>query len=111
MMFAQAETVKRLGPGITGKEMDVISREHMNRAGFARNFAYSGIHSVGVIEFEAPILSSKSEVVLQPNMVFSVDIPLFLNDWGGMRYESGFLITEAGCEPLSQWSENYMKQL
>ena len=111
VMFAQAETVKRLGPGITGKEMDVISREHMNRAGFARNFAYSGIHSVGVIEFEAPILSSKSEVVLQPNMVFSVDIPLFLNDWGGMRYESGFLITEAGCEPLSQWSENYMKQL
>ena len=44
-------------------------------------------------------------------MVFSVEIPLFLNDWGGMRYESGFLITEAGCEPLSQWSENYMKQL
>lgn len=111
VMFAQQETAKRLGPGMTGKEMDEISREHMNAAGFARNFAYSGIHSVGVIEFEPPILSSKSEVVLQPNMVFSVDIPLFLNDWGGMRYETGYLITETGCECLNHWTQGYIKPL
>lgn len=109
VMHAQEETMKRLGPGMTGREMDMISREHMERAGFGKNFAYSGIHSVGVIEFEAPILSSKSDVILKPNMVFSVDIPLFLNDWGGMRLENGYLITENGCESLNSWDRTYIK--
>lgn len=106
---AQEETMKKLGPGMTGKEMDAISRKHLEEAGFGKNFAYSGIHSVGVTEFELPILSSKSEVILQPNMVFSVDIPLFLNEWGGMRLENGYLITEDGCESLNSWDRTYIK--
>lgn len=69
VMFAQEETAKRLGPGMTAVEMDRISREHMEAAGFGKNFAYSAIHSVGVIEFEAPILSSKTDLVLSPGEV------------------------------------------
>lgn len=109
VMFAQEETAKRLGPGMTAVEMDRISREHMEAAGFGKNFAYSAIHSVGVIEFEAPILSSKTDLVLSPGMVFSIDIPLFLNDWGGMRLENGYLVTENGCERLNPWRKTYIK--
>ena len=93
----------------TAVEMDRISREHMEAAGFGKNFAYSAIHSVGVIEFEAPILSSKTDLVLSPGMVFSIDIPLFLNDWGGMRLENGYLVTENGCERLNPWRKTYIK--
>ena len=109
VMSAQEETMKNLGPGMTAKEMDAISRNRLEKAGFGKNFAYTGIHSVGVIEFEQPILSSKSDVILKPNMVFSVDIPLFLNEWGGMRLENGYLITEEGCEPLNTWDRTYIK--
>ena len=109
VMFAQEETAKKLAPGMTAVEMDRISRQHMEEAGFGRNFAYSAIHSVGVIEFEAPILSSKTDLVLSPGMVFSIDIPLFLNDWGGMRLENGYLVTENGCERLNPWRKTYIK--
>ena len=74
------------------------------------HFAYSGIHSTGTIEFEPPILSSKLDLTLQKNMVFSIDIPMFLNDWGGMRLENGYLVTEDGCEALCSCDVNYTKE-
>ena len=35
-----------------------------------------------------------SLAVLQPGMVISIDIPMFNTDWGGLRVESGYLVTE-----------------
>jgi Xaa-Pro aminopeptidase len=60
------------------------------------------VHSVGVIEFEPPIFGPSSSAVFQPNMVISVDIPLFDAPWGGLRIEDGFLINESGAERLNQ---------
>lgn len=68
------------------------AREVMAKAGFAENFAYSGIHSVGVIEFEAPIFGPSCRDIMRENMVLSVDIPVFGADWGGLRVEDGFLL-------------------
>lgn len=111
LMYAQEETARRLAPGMSAEEMDRISRQHMEDAGFGRNFAYSAIHSVGVIEFEAPILSSKRKVTVKPGMIFSIDIPLFLTKWGGMRLENGYLVTETGCERLNPWQKTYIKPI
>ena len=65
------------------------------------HFAYSGLHSVGVIEFEPPISGPSSDAKLGKNRVVSVDIPLFNAPWGGLRLEDGFLITEFGPERLN----------
>ena len=99
---SQEATAAALRPGITGAELDAISRGACRTAGLERYFAYSGIHSVGVVEFEAPILTSKSTAPLSADMVLSIDIPIFFAPWGGLRVEDGFLVTAAGAEPLQQ---------
>ena len=98
---SQERTAAILRPGISAREADQVSRQLINAAGRGEHFTYTGIHSTGVIEFESPILSSGSAVIIEKNMVFSIDIPLFLNDWGGMRLENGYRITEEGAEPLN----------
>ena len=40
--------------------------------------------------------------MLQPGMVISIDIPMFNTDWGGLRVESGCLVTESGAERLDR---------
>jgi len=70
-------------------------------AGLGRHFLYSGVHSVGVIEFEPPIFGPSSPAMLQAGMVISIDIPLFNAPWGGLRIEDGYLITDAGAEKLN----------
>ena len=86
---------------MTAKEVDETSREVLNNAGIGKHFVYTGVHSTGVIEFEAPILASTSKTVIEKNMIYSVDIPVFITEWGGMRLENGYLITENGPEPLN----------
>ena len=77
------------------------ARRIMQEAGFGQNFMYSGIHSVGVIEFEAPIFGPSSKSVMKENMVLSIDIPVFEGKWGGLRVEDGYLIEKNGVNRLS----------
>jgi len=73
----------------------------MAEAGYGENFLYSGLHSVGVIEFEPPILGPSSDAVLEENMVISIDIPLFEAELFGSRTEDGYIITAGGAERLT----------
>ena len=97
---AQERTCAALKPGATGAEIDGVARDTCREADLEQHFAYSGVHSVGVAEFEPPILTSWSELTLRPGMVFSIDISIFFAPWGGLRVEDGFLVTESGAEPL-----------
>ncbi len=89
-------------PGIEGREAEAAGRRVMDAAGLGANFLYSGIHSVGVIEFEPPIFGPTSTGILGAGMVLSVDIPVFNAPWGGLRVEDGFLVTADGAERLDE---------
>ncbi len=103
MIHAQETCSKNLIPGNVGSEVEAMGRKIMAEAGYEKNFMYSGLHSVGVIEFEPPILGPSSTTVIEKNMVISIDIPLFEDDTvGGMRLEEGYLITEDGPKQMSR---------
>jgi Xaa-Pro aminopeptidase len=99
---AQEACFRAMQPGIEGREVEAIGRRIVEEAGLGPYFLYSGVHSVGVIEFEPPIFGPSSEAKLAEHMIISVDIPLFNTPWGGLRIEDGFLIAETGAERLNQ---------
>jgi Xaa-Pro aminopeptidase len=99
---AQKACYAALRPNIEGREVEAIGRKIVEEAGLGQYFLYSGVHSVGVIEFEPPIFGPSSDARLKQNMIISVDIPMFNAPWGGLRIEDGYLITETGAEPLHQ---------
>ena len=97
---AQEACGATLQPGVEGRQVEAVGRRIMEQAGYGDYFLYSGVHSVGVIEFEPPIFGPSSGAVLEPDMVISVDIPLFNAPWGGLRIEDGYLLTAVGAERL-----------
>jgi len=99
---AQRECRSALRPGVEGARVEAIGRRIMSEAGLGANFLYSGIHSVGVVEFEPPIFGPGSRGEIRENMVLSVDIPVFNTPWGGLRVEDGYLITKNGCQKLNK---------
>jgi Xaa-Pro aminopeptidase len=99
-LTAQKNCAALLRPGIEGREVDALGRRTVGDSGLEQYYLYTGVHSVGVIEFEAPIFNAQNPIILQPNMCISIDIPLFNARWGGLRIEDGFLITESGAESL-----------
>jgi Xaa-Pro aminopeptidase len=99
---AQQACGKALRPGAEGREVELIGRKIVSAENFGQYFLYSGLHSVGVIEFEPPIFGPSSPATLKENMIISIDIPMFNAPWGGLRIENGYLITASGAEPLHQ---------
>ena len=80
-----------------------MGRDHMGKFNLDKHFLYSGIHSIGVIEFEAPIFGPSCREKMDKNMILSIDIPVFDAPWGGLRIENGYLITESGAESLANF--------
>jgi Xaa-Pro aminopeptidase len=97
---AQQACADALRPGIEGRAVEAIGRKIVADGNLGHYFLYSGVHSVGVIEFEPPIFGPSSPATLKEDMVVSIDIPMFNTPWGGLRIESGYLITADGTEML-----------
>ena len=106
---AQEACAEALRPGVEGRAVESIGREIVAAAGLGSYFLYSGLHSVGVIEFEPPIFGPSSPASLKPDMVISIDIPMFNAPWGGLRVEDGYVITTDGAEPLSRTPRRFRK--
>ena len=99
---AQQACAAMLRPGIEGRAVEALGRQIVTAANLGQYFLYSGVHSVGVIEFEAPIFGPSSPATIKQDMIISIDIPMFNTPWGGLRVENGYLITANGAEPLHQ---------
>lgn len=99
-LTAQKTCAAWLRSEIEGREVDALGRRIVGDAGLGQYYLYTGVHSVGVIEFESPIFNAQNPTILKPNMCLSIDIPMFNAPWGGLRIEDGFLITESGAESL-----------
>jgi Xaa-Pro aminopeptidase len=99
---AQEACARALRPGIEGREVEAIGRRIVSDAGLGSYFLYSGVHSVGVVEFEPPIFGPSSPAQLKEDMLISIDIPIFNTPWGGLRVEDGYRITDTGAERLSR---------
>jgi Xaa-Pro aminopeptidase len=98
---AQEACYKALRAGVEGREVEAVGRRMLEAAGLGQYFLYSGVHSVGVIEFEPPIFGPSSSARLRKDMIISIDIPLFNTPWGGLRVEDGYWITGGGAKRLN----------
>ncbi|MDX1995324.1 MAG: Xaa-Pro peptidase family protein [bacterium] len=99
---AELAAFELMRPGAPGREVEGAARRTMEEAGLGEYFPYSGVHSVGVIEFEPPIFGPSATGTVQAEMVLSIDVPVFHTPWGGLRHEDGFLITADGAERLHE---------
>lgn len=102
-LAAQRAAMDAMRPGRPGSEVEGAARRVVESAGLGPYFLYCGVHSVGTVEFEPPIFGPGNHDPLQVGMVLSIDVPLFHAPWGGLRYEDGYLVAEAGAVPLDDF--------
>jgi Xaa-Pro aminopeptidase len=101
VLKAQLESIKAIKAGITGKEVDQVARDIITEAGFGDYFGHGLGHAVGLEIHEGPRLSPKGDTVLEAGMVVTVEPGIYLPDWGGVRIEDIVVVTEDGCEILT----------
>ena len=100
VLKAQEEAIKHIKPGIKSCEIDKIAREVIDSNGFGDYFIHSTGHGVGLDIHELPIISAKSEIVLEENMVFTVEPGIYIPNEFGVRIEDMVRVTSNGVEVL-----------
>lgn len=97
---AQRLAIEAVRPGVSCRAVYAAARGYFERLGVAEHFNHGLGHGIGLQTHEAPSLNSKSEVILRPGMVTSIEPGLYYPEWGGVRWEYLALVTEDGCRTL-----------
>ena len=106
-LAAKNRAYQEIMPGMTGGEADGIARGVIDQAGFGTRFGHSLGHGVGLQTHEEPHVGPRSDEVLQPGMVFTIEPGIYLPGWGGVRLEDMVLLTEEGCMRLGKLDRFY----
>jgi len=97
----QEELFSLIKPGLKLSKIDNFYREKLINSGFAENIMHSVGHGVGLDVHETPRISYNSKKRVKSGMVLTIEPGLYFPDKWGMRIEDMVLVTDSGCEILT----------
>ena len=110
VLRSQLISIETAKEGMTGEEIDRISRDIISEEGYGENFGHSLGHGVGLEVHENPGVGPNSKNEIIPGMVYTIEPGIYVNDsadvddkWKGIgiRIENDILITDDGFENLT----------
>lgn len=107
VLDAQLAALAAVRPGALGQQVDAVAREMIAAAGFGDAFGHGLGHGVGREIHEGPRLMRTSTETLERGNVVTVEPGIYLPDVGGVRIEDLVVVTDDGCECLT----NFPKEL
>jgi Xaa-Pro aminopeptidase len=86
----------------TAAQANAIARKVIADAGFDDGFNHRLGHGIGVTVHEPPFLDGVDQIVLQENMVFTVEPSIWYPGRFGNRIEDMVVVTKDGGKPMSK---------
>jgi Xaa-Pro aminopeptidase len=103
---AQAAALAAVRPGRSGREIDAVAREMIERAGHGEHFGHGLGHGVGIEVHEAPRLARTGTDPLVAGNVVTVEPGVYLPGRGGARIEDLAVVTEHGTDVLTSTTKD-----
>jgi Xaa-Pro dipeptidase len=100
-MEAYRRAVEILRPGVRAEEPDLVAREVLDKAGLGETYVHRTGRGVGLEGVERPEIGAGDDTELRPGMVVTIEPSVYYPDFAA-HVEDTFLITESGCECLTE---------
>lgn len=84
---AQLNAIEKARVGMKASDIDKLTRDVIEKAGFGKYFVHSTGHGVGLDIHEFPNINSRSDVIIEDNMVFTIEPGIYLPEEFGVRIE------------------------
>jgi len=99
---AQKLALAAIKPGKAAKEIDRAARNYIKAQGWGKFFGHGLGHGLGLAVHEEPAINSKSQVPLQPGMVFTLEPGIYLPGKFGVRIEDDLVLEQKQPRVLSR---------
>ena len=100
VLKSQQKAISKARVGMKASQIDKIARDVIEKAGYAKYFVHSTGHGVGLDIHEYPNINSRNDVILENNMVFTVEPGIYLNEKFGVRIEDTVVMKKGRAEIL-----------
>jgi len=102
VLNSQKKAIRAAKPKMKCSQLDKVARDVIKRAGLGKYFGHGLGHGIGLLVHDFPTVNSKSQQVLLPGMVITIEPGIYIPNWGGVRIEDDVLITRTGCQVLTR---------
>ncbi|MGG4143141.1 Xaa-Pro peptidase family protein [Paenibacillus algorifonticola] len=97
----QQEAIKRVKPGMKGKDVFHLTMNAVHEAGFENYRRHHVGHGIGLEPYELPILSPASEDVIEEGMILSIETPYYEFGLGALHVEDPIVVLQSGNKVLT----------
>ena len=98
---AREMAIEAIHAGASGRQVDKVARDFIERSGFREKFGHGLGHGTGLAVHEAPRLSPIKDDRLEAGMIVTVEPGIYLPGWGGVRMENQVVVREGGAQVLN----------
>ncbi|WP_028583508.1 M24 family metallopeptidase [Desulfogranum mediterraneum] len=93
-------------PGLACAQLDRLTREVIETAGYGPFFTHRTGHGLGLECHESPYIRQGYNHPLQPGMTYTVEPGIYLKNQFGVRIEDDIVVTATGSVSLSSMNRN-----
>ena len=94
---AHMNALNRVKAGVNAKDLDQLARDYLEKL-YPGAFGHSLGHGVGLYIHESPSVSFRSDTVLEPGHVITIEPGVYIKGLGGCRIEDTVIVTKDGFE-------------
>ena len=100
VLKAHNGAIKEAKSGMRASQIDKIARDIISDYGYEKYFVHSTGHGVGLDIHELPVISAKSETIIEDGMVFTIEPGIYLPNEFGVRIEDTIVMKNGKAEIL-----------
>ena len=102
VLEANKMAIKQVKAGMKCSDLDKIARDYIASKGYGDNFGHGLGHGIGLEIHEAPTVSPMGDIILEENMLITIEPGIYIDGFSGVRIEDDVIVKKDGCVVLNK---------
>ena len=98
VLKAHDKAVEAVKVGVKASQIDKAARDVFEKAGLLKEFLHSTGHGVGLDIHELPNIAPTSDIIIEENMVFTIEPGLYFDKGFGVRIEDMVIVQDGKAQ-------------
>jgi len=111
VLDAQLSAIDAIHAGVNAKDIHNIAAEIIDNSPYKGRFIHSLGHGLGLATHDSVGFSPANDMIVEKNMVITVEPGVYVPGFGGVRIEDDIVVTADGCEVLTSSKKDFFEVL